>query len=45
MEVEERKKFDLYDKFEDEADFVINNNTILIGLYSAVEAMLKELGW
>ena len=45
MEVDERKKFDLYDKFEEESDFVINNNTILIGLYSAVEALFKELGW
>lgn len=45
QEVDESKLFDLYDRCEEEADFVINNNTILIGLYSATEAMLKELGW
>ena len=45
QEVDEGKLFDLYDKCKEKADFVINNNTILIGLYSAAEAMLKELSW
>jgi len=44
MEVDESKKFDLYNCC-DVADFVINNNTILIGLYSATEAVLKKLVW
>ena len=45
QEVNEAKLFDLYSTCEEKADFVINNNTILIGLYSATEAVLKELGW
>lgn len=45
QEINESKLYDLYDKFEKVADFIINNNSILINLYTAAEAILKELGW
>jgi len=45
QEVDEGKLYDLYDKCEEVADYVINNNGLLIGLYAAAEELLKKLGW